>query len=414
MTTLLTGARLFDGEREKTDHAVLIEGGVLKRVAPTAEFAGYAGPRIDMPGCTILPGLIDCHVHSLMGAEGNPGVVMEQLLPGRIVMRGVEHMQATLAGGITTVRDCGGKDYLEFAIRDASNAGKLLAPTMMASGRMICMTGGHGNRYGRIADGVDDVVKAVREQVHAGSDLIKIMATGGVMTPGVNPEDAHYSAEEMAAGIKEGHRFHKHCASHAQGAEGILNAVRGGIDSIEHGIFMDEECIKEMLARGTWLVATLAAVKNILKGFDDGEPGIPDYVIDKSRRVFERHRESFKAFYKAGGKLAMGTDAGTPFNRHGENAMELEYMADLGCSNRDALHAATASAADLMRRADLGRLADGKMADVLVVEGNPLADIKAAARKANHRLVIKRGIVARDARPDASSQGMLFNAAAGL
>ena len=285
---------------------------------------------------------------------------------------------------------------------------------MMASGRMICMTGGHGNRYGRVADGVDEVVKAVREQVHAGSDLIKIMATGGVMTPGVNPEDAHYSAEEMAAGIKEGHRFHKHCASHAQGAEGILNAVRGGIDSIEHGIFMDEECIKEMLARGTWLVATLAAVKNILKGFDDGEPGIPDYVIDKSRRVFERHRESFKAFYKAGGKLAMGTDAGTPFNRHGENAMELEYMADLGCSNRDALHAATASAADLMRRADLGRLADGKMADVLVVEGNPLADIKAAARKANHRLVIKRGIVARDARPDASSQGMLFNAAAGL
>jgi len=414
MTTLLTGARVFDGDSEKPEHGVLIEGGKIKRLAPVAEFAGYSGDRMDMPGCTIMPGLIDCHVHSLMGAEGNPGVVMERLLPGQIVMRGVEHMQSTLAGGITTVRDCGGKDYLEFSIRDAVNAGKLLAPNMMAAGRMICMTGGHGNRYGRVADGVDDVIRGVREQVHAGSDLIKIMATGGVMTPGVNPEDAHYSAEEMAAGIKEGHRFHKHCASHAQGAEGILNAVRGGIDSIEHGIFMDDDCIKEMLARGTWLVATLAAVKNILKGHDEGEPGIPDYVIEKSRRVFERHRESFRAYYKAGGKLAMGTDAGTPFNRHGENAMELEYMVDLGCSNRDALHSATGSAADLMRRSDLGRLADGKMADVLVVEGNPLADIKIASRKENHRVVIKRGIVAKDARRNALGSGQLFNAAAGL
>src|SRR5690606_37335468 len=121
---------------------------------------------------------------------------------------------------------------------------------------------------------------------------------------------------------------------------------------------------------------------------DEGEPGIPDYVIEKSRRVYERHRESFRAYYKAGGKLAMGTDAGTPFNRHGENAMELEYMVELGCSTRDALFAATGSAADLMRRADLGRLADGKMADVLVVEGNPLTDIKAASRKENHRVVI--------------------------
>ena len=414
MTTLLSGARLFDGEREKPDHGVLIENGTVRRVAPMAEFGGYAGRRIDMPGCTILPGLIDCHIHTLHGAEGNPGVVIERMLPGQLVMRGLENMQATLAGGITSVRDCGGKDYLEFAIRDAINANKFLGPTMMASGRMICMTGGHGNRYGRIADGVDEVVKAVREQVHAGSDLIKIMATGGVMTPGVNPEDAHYSAEEMAAGIREGHRFHRHCASHAQGAEGILNAVRGGIDSIEHGIFMDEECIREMLARGTWLVPTLAAVKNILKGHDEGEPGIPDYVIDKSRRVYERHRESFKAYYKAGGKLAMGTDAGTPFNRHGENAMELEYMVELGCSNRDALFAATGSAADLMRRTDLGRLAEGKAADILVVEGNPLADIKAVSRKDNHRLVVKRGVIARDGRIGGGSEGLLFNAAAGL
>jgi imidazolonepropionase-like amidohydrolase len=152
---------------------------------------------------------------------------------------------------------------------------------------MICMTGGHGNRVGRVADGVDEVVKAVREQVHAGSDLVKIMATGGVMTPGVNPEDAHYSPEEMAAGIAEGHRFHKPCASHAQGRDGILNAVRGGIDSIEHGIFMDERCVSEMIDRGTYLVPTISALKNIMANADRG---IPDYVIEKTARVAETHK----------------------------------------------------------------------------------------------------------------------------
>src|SRR5690242_337554 len=330
MATLYVGGRLFDGEKVLDGHAVLEEGGKVKKVAPAGEFAGFAGDKVDTAGGTLIPGIIDCHVHSLSGAEGNPGAAQDRLSPAQRTVRGMEFMRATLEGGVTAVRDCGGKDYIEFAIRDAFNQGRFLGPTMRCAGRMICMTGGHGNRTGRIADGIDEVVKAVREQVHAGSDLIKIMATGGVMTPGVNPEDAHYSAEEMAAGIKEGHRFHRHCASHAQGSEGILNAVRGGIDSIEHGIFMDDECIKEMLARGTWLVATLAAVKNILKGHDEGEPGIPDYVIEKSRRVYERHRESFKAYYKAGGKLAMGTDAGTPFNRHGENARELEYMVELG------------------------------------------------------------------------------------
>jgi imidazolonepropionase-like amidohydrolase len=218
----------------------------------------------------------------------------------------------------------------------------------------------------------------------------------------------------MAAGISEGHRFHKHCASHAQGAEGILNAVRGGIDSIEHGIFMTDECIEEMLKRGTWLVPTLAAVKNILRGFEDGEPGIPDYVVEKSKRVYSRHQEAFKSYYKAGGKVAMGTDSGTPFNRHGENAMELEYMHEMGMSNRDALHASTASAADLMRRKDIGRLAEGRSADVLIVEGNALADIKAVSRRDNHRVVIKRGIVAKDARAKTAEAGMMLNAAAGL
>ena len=255
---------------------------------------------------------------------------------------------------------------------------------------MICMTGGHGNRAGRIADGVEEVVKAVREQIHAGSGLIKIMATGGVMTPGVNPEDAHYSAEEMAAGIAEGHRFHRHCASHAQGAEGIMNAVHGGVDSIEHGIFLDDACIEAMLERGTYLVPTLAALSNIL---ENASQGIPDYVVEKAERVAETHRSSIRRFYEAGGKIAMGTDAGTPFNRHGSNAQELRFMVDVGVTPMDAISVSTANGAVLMGLADEGRIAAGGSADMLIVDGNPLEDIRAVSERENHRLVIKREVV---------------------
>jgi imidazolonepropionase-like amidohydrolase len=274
-------------------------------------------------------------------------------------------------------------------VRDACNSGRQQGPTIRASGRVICMTGGHGNKNGRVADGVDEVIKAVREQIHAGSDLIKMMATGGVMTKGVNPEDAHYSAEEMAAGISEGHRFHRTCASHAQGSEGILNAVRGGVDSIEHGIFMDDKCISEMKERGTYLVPTLSAVRNIIANKDKG---VPAYAVEKSIRVTERHTQSIKDYYKAGGKIAMGTDAGTPFNQHGENAMELAHMTEIGISPMDALIISTRNGADLMQLTDRGTITEGKAADILIVDGNPLEDIALVADKKNHRMVVKNGI----------------------
>jgi imidazolonepropionase-like amidohydrolase len=389
MSTLYKGGRVFDGLGATLEqHGVLVDGDTIKRIAPLSEFDGFSGSAVDTGGATLLPGLIDCHVHLIYGAEGNPGVLVETLQPGAITMRAYENAFATLEGGTTTVRDCGGRDYLEFAVRDACNAGRILGPTIRAAGRMVCMTGGHGNRFGRVADGVAEVIKAVREQIHAGSDLIKIMATGGVMTPGVNPEDAHYTLEEISAGIAEGHRFHKHSASHAQGKEGILNAVRGGVDSIEHGIFMDDECVAEMLSRGTYLVPTLAAVGNILAQADK----VPAYVLEKSQRVAARHRESIQMFYKAGGKLAMGTDAGTPFNRHGDNARELAYMVELGVSPVDALVSATGNAAALMRLTDRGTLAEGHKADFLIVNGDPTTDISAAADRKNHRMVIKNGL----------------------
>ena len=312
---------------------------------------------------------------------------MMQMGPGQIVMRALASTQMTLAKGTTAIRDCGGKDFLEFAVRDACNGGRQLGPTIMASGKVICMTGGHGNRN-RVADGVDEVIKAVREQIHAGSDLIKIMATGGVMTPGVNLNAV--LDEEMAPASTRGIASTACLRQSCAGAEGILNAVRGGVDSIEHGIFMDAECIDEMLAHGTYLVPTLAAVKNIVAFKDQG---VPDYVVEKAMRVEERHQQSMIDFYRAGGRIAMGTDAGTPFNFHGANARELEYMVEIGISAADALTISTGNGADLMQNAAIGEIAAGKAADLLIVEGDPLADILMVADPVNHRQVVKNGVI---------------------
>lgn len=391
MSTLFAGGRLFDGHTFRDGFGVLSEGDGIVRVAPEAEFHGFAGRRVETRGATLLPGLIDCHVHLVFGAEPNPWTALGAQRPGQVAIKALDNALASLKGGVTSLRDCGGKDYIEFAARDACNEGRFLGPTIRAAGRMICMTGGHGNTTGRVADGVDEVVKAVREQIHAGSDLIKIMATGGVLTPGVRPEDAHYSFEEISAGIHEGHRFGRHCASHAQGAEGILNAVRGGVDSIEHGIFMNDECIEEMLARGTVLVPTLKALAIILESADKG---VPAYMVEKCRRMAERHRAAFKAFHAAGGLVAMGTDTGTPFNRHGENATELRCMADLGMSAAEVLTASTVNGADLMRMPERGRIQDGCMADLLLVKGDPERDMEAVADPANHLMVIKNGRLA--------------------
>jgi len=389
MKTLFAGGRVFDGRNPPVEgRAVLVSDGRIEAFAPEGDFDGFDGRRVDCRGATLMPGLIDCHVHLTMGGEADPVAAQEKLAPGAIVLKALERAQATLKGGVTAVRDCGGRDYLEFAVRDAIAAGIFPGPTIRAAGRMICMTGGHGNRIARVADGVDDVVRAVREQIHAGSDLIKIMATGGVMTPGVNPEDAHYTADEMAAGIGEGHRFHRKCASHAQGAEGILNAVLGGVDSIEHGIFMDERCLAEMIARGTFLVPTLAAVRNIIAHAD---AGVPAFMVEKCRRVSARHIESVRRFHEAGGRIAMGTDAGTPFNRHGANAAELAYMVEAGIPPLDALKAATSEAADLAGLDGAGRIAEGADADLLLVAGDPVTDIARAADPANHRAVLKGG-----------------------
>ena len=386
---LFTGGLVFDGKGELSeDVAVLVENNRIVDVASKAAFEGFSGELVDTSGATLMPGLTDSHVHLCYKGGADPSAALAKLSPGDITLTVLENAQCSLRHGITSLRDCGGKEYLEFPVRDAINRGTFQGPTIHLSGRMICMTGGHGSRWGRIADGCDEVIKAVREQIRAGCDFVKVMATGGVMTPGVQPKDAHYTAEEMVCAIQEAHRLHKRTATHAQGTEGILNAVRGGITSVEHGVFVDETCIQEMLDAGTYLVPTISALRNMV---DNADKGVPSFMVEKARQVEQQQRDSLLEFYHAGGLLAMGTDAGTPFNLHGANAWELKFMVDYGISEKDALRAGCFAGADLMGLPEQGHIGKGAMADLLLVKGNPLQDITMAADYRNHLAVYKKG-----------------------
>ena len=389
--TLFTGGLVFDGHGELLEQtAVLVEGDTITQVAPASLFDGFSGTIVDTTGATLMPGLIDCHVHLCYPGTADPSAAIAALPPGAVTLAVLENAQLSLRRGITSLRDCGGREYLEIPVRDTVNNGAFQGPTIQCAGRVICMTGGHGRRWGRIADGRSEIVKAVREQVQAGCDFVKIMATGGVMTPGVNPKDAHYTGEEMAWAIQEARRLNRKTATHAQGTEGILNAVRGGITSIEHGVYLDEVCIEEMIAAGTYLVPTISALKNMLEHADQG---IPSYMVEKCTQVAQYQQELLLSFYHAGGRLAMGTDAGTPFNLHGFNAGELQRMVDYGIAEKDALKAGCAAAAELMGLERHGRIERGAAADLLLVKGNPLEEIAMAADYRNHIAVYKNGLL---------------------
>jgi len=271
----------------------------------------------------------------------------------------------------------------------ACNSGRFLGPYIRVSGKVICMTGGTKWKIGRVADGPDEIVKAVREQIYMGCDCVKLMATGAVLHPGTDIEDAQYTEEELAAGVAEATRFRKPTAAHAIGTQGILNAARAGVTSIEHGMLMTEETVQLMLDRGIYLVPTLAAVEQVLLHPE----AVPPVSLAKAQRVARRHRESVGMYYRAGGRIAMGADTGTLCNPHGNNAQELRYMVACGMTPADALASATSHAADLLRLPDRGVLADGNVADMLIVRGDPLADIERAADRRHHRLVLKDGVV---------------------
>ena len=372
---LLRNATLIDGTGAppRADSDLLIENGRLTAVG-RVEHPPAGGEVRDLGGRSVLPGLIDCHVHLTTDGNADDVAKMAELPAPDLAWIASENARRTLHAGVTTVRDLGARDSINIRLREAINAGRLPGPRMRAVGAIVCITGGHGWFVGRQADGPDEVRKAVREQLRAGADAIKFTATGGVMTPGVDPRSPSFTREELRAGIEEAHNAFRRTAAHAQGTAGIKNAVAAGIDSIEHGIFLDDEVIETMRRQGTFFVPTLAAPFNISR--HGLAAGIPAYAVEKSDRVREAHNASFKEALRAGVRIAMGTDAGTPFNRHGENAQELALMVECGMTPLDAITASTKNAAELLDFAgETGTLEAGCSADLIIINADPLADI---------------------------------------
>lgn len=368
----VTGASVWTGGQAAVPADILIDGERIHSiVSPGAAVAGEEV--LTLTGCTVLPGLINAHVH--LALDGGPDPNSSSFRDGLYgaAYKAVAAAERTLRAGVTTVRDLGAPGGMDIALRKAIEAGTLPGPRMLVAGESICMTGGHGWTTGCEVDGPDEARKGARRQLKAGADVIKLMATGGVMTPGVEPGSPQLTEEEMRAAIEEAHKAGKRTATHAQGTTGIKNAIRAGIDSIEHGIFLDDEAIEMMLARGVYLVPTLVAPYHIVRG--GVEAGIPAYAVEKAKRVIDSHLTSFDKARRAGVKIAAGTDAGTPLNPHGTLALEIELMVKAGMPVADALHAATDVAADCLGLADrIGSIAPGKYADLLAVRGDPLSD----------------------------------------
>jgi imidazolonepropionase-like amidohydrolase len=324
-----------------------------------------------------LPGLINCHVHVSLAGDADPARTLAEESFAATVVNAVVRARRTVEAGITTVRDLGGREYAEIAVRDAVRAGAIPGPRMLCAGRAICMTGGHGWRMlGRQADGADDVRKAVREQLRAGADVIKLVATGGVMTPGVDPRAAQLTLSELTVGVEEAHRARRRVAAHAMADEGIAWCLDARIDTIEHGVFLTEALAARMATQGTALVPTLIAPHAIVEG--GVAAGIPEFAVRKSIAVRERHLEAFRLALRAGVTIAAGTDAGTPLNPHGSVVPELALMVAGGMTPLDAIRAATSAAATVLGLGEeTGRIAPGLAADLLAVEGDPTADVKA-------------------------------------
>ncbi|MDN7228866.1 amidohydrolase family protein [Planococcus sp. N064] len=376
MTLKWENITLYTGTGEKlTQSAIVVEDG--KIVATGQEAVQMAASEtIDGQGKIILPGLFDMHIHLGMDGDADPFAEMAKETQASSAFRHQANALKQLQSGVTSVRNLGSKWHVDLAYRNAVNAGLLTGPTVYGSGQPIVMTGGHGYPMASEADGEDEVRKVARQTLKQGADVLKLMATGGVMTPGVDPGSPQLSEKEMRAAVEEALHAGKTTASHAQGTQGIQNAVRAGITTIEHGIFLDDETIELMIEYGTVLVPTLAAPYYIVQNADSG--AIPPHAVKKAIFCLDAHQESFRKAVKAGVKIAAGTDAGTPFNLHGDFAKELELMHECGMPIRDIITSATYQAASAFNVQDqTGSLEKGKVADFIVLSEDPEDNISA-------------------------------------
>ena len=378
--TLYAGARIVDGTG--ADPAVadlVVDDGRIAEIG-----RGLDGDeQVDLDGKSLLPGLFDCHTHVIVGSIDTMRLL--QMPFSYRFFQAAKNLEATLRIGITSVRDAGGADL---GVKQAVEDGLVPGPRMQISLSMISQTGGHGDGWmpsggtvkallpkhpgvpDTIVDGPDEMRRTVRTLIRMGADVIKVATSGGVLSPRDKPTHAHFRLEELEVLVEEAAAAGIWVMAHAQAAPGIKNAIRAGIRSIDHGIYLDDEAIQLMLERGTWLVPTLVAPRGVIDAADAGA-SIPEASVAKARDVVETHRASFAKAVAAGVKVAMGTDSGvTP---HGQNLRELALMVEGGMTPMDAIVATTRSAAELMGLQDeLGTLEPGKRADLVVVDGDPL------------------------------------------
>ncbi len=395
MTIAFVDGPVITGDGRMLEHAtVLVEDDKIVKVAKQDITIPQGAQKIPLDGMTLLPGFIDSHIHICLDGSPDPVSTMMAESHTETTLKAAGAARQTLMAGITTVRDMGGKDGIDLGLKQAINSGLIQGPRMLVSGRLICMTGGHGWRLGQEANGPDEVRRAAREQIKAGVDIIKLMATGGVMTPGVQPGSEQFTEEEMRAGVEEAHKAGKKTATHAMGTQGILNALRAGIDSIEHGVYLNEEAVALMVEDKVPFIPTISACYHIeAKGV---AAGIPEYAVEKTLMVKPHHLESIRMAREAGVLIAAGTDAGTPFNLHGKNLGEIRLLVDYGgFSPMEAIEAGTrASALTLGLENELGTIEEGKIADLIMVTGNPLENIDILLERKSVRLVMQGGIIA--------------------
>jgi len=384
------------------DHQmILIEGDRIREVGDERELLPHVPSDarvVDLSRYTVLPGLIDAHTH-LTGSPYLMGYRSLAVSVPREALLGARNARVTLEAGFTTVRNVGASGFADIALRDAINAGDVPGPRILASGPPLGITGGHCDENllapefhffsEGVANGVPAVMAKVREDIKYGADLIKFCATGGVLSKGDNAELEQYSPEEMQAIIREAHRLGRKVAAHAHGARGIKDAVLAGVDSIEHGSFIDEEDIQLMKQHGTYLVPTLYLGDWLLENYQ--KLGLTDDMVAKAKLVLPAARQNVARAFREGVKVAFGTDAAV--YPHGLNAHEFAVMVKLGLTPLAAIQAATVNAADLLGWSDqIGTLEPGKYADLIAVEGDPLKDVTTLE---NVKVVLKGGEVVR-------------------
>lgn len=392
----IENARLYAGTGdEPIGDAVLVAGedGRITYAGPSSKAPKPSGDRIDAEGRSLIPGLIDCHVHLCFDGIADFEGEAEQMRgnPARAALKAAANARRALEAGLTTVRDLGGIGNATIEVARAQRDGVVAGARIHTAGEVLTITGGHGHFIAREVDSAEEMVKAVRALKKAGADCIKLIATGGVLTRGIGAQRSAFTADEIAAAVAEAHEAGMRVAAHAIGASGIIAALQGGVDSIEHGCFLTDDALKLMPENPSWLVATLVAPHQIIHG---GE-GVPEFAIDKSKEVQTSHFDSFRRAVGAGVNIASGTDAGTPFNTHGGLWLELQLMHENGLPLQRLLSAATRDAAALLGLDNVGTLREGNVADAVLLKGDPHADVSAYKRVA---LVVQSGRVAADHR----------------